>query len=196
MSSVVTARLDLPGACLYYNPEADPTIGTRADDLARLLAHLDWGQATVVGGSGGAVTVLTLANTTRTRWTPTVIAHEPPLVELLPDRAERHAGEQEVIDKWFAGDHVGSWRTFLSNANMQMPEEAFDAMFGGEPGLQAFTDTSFQNAHLMRPSIHWCPDAATLRDGAPRVLVEIGEASAGQLCDRAARAMATELGVE
>src|SRR5687768_9427137 len=37
------------------------TPGQRADDLARLVRHLDAGPATVFGSSGGAVTALALA---------------------------------------------------------------------------------------------------------------------------------------
>jgi hypothetical protein len=37
---------------------------------------------------------------------------------------------------------------------------------------------------------------AALRDGAPRIVVGLGEESAGQLCDRTSRALATALGTE
>src|SRR5687767_165277 len=43
------------------NPDADSTPEHRADDLSRLLAHLDAGPADVLGSSGGAVSVLALA---------------------------------------------------------------------------------------------------------------------------------------
>ncbi|MFG6202598.1 alpha/beta fold hydrolase [Nonomuraea sp. JJY05] len=55
----------------------------RADDLSRLLTHLDARPATVLGSSGGAVTALALAQA-RPEQVHTVIAHEPPLLNLLP----------------------------------------------------------------------------------------------------------------
>lgn len=178
------------GRSWVENPDATPSIATRADDLARLITHVDperaRGPVTVLGSSGGAVTVLALAQH-HPDLVDTVVAHEPPLVELLPDRNERHAGTEQVIASWSAGDHVGSWRAFLANADIAMPEEVFQSVFGGQPDPQTRADTDYQYAHLMRPTTHWQPDVAALRDGAPRIVVGIGEESSGQLCDRASR---------
>jgi hypothetical protein len=125
-----------------------------------------------------------------------VVAHEPPLLELLPDSAERHAGSEVVIARWLAGDHAGSWRAFLENADIQLPEGVFEAVFGGEPDAQAIADTTYQNTHMLRPTTQWRPDIAVLRSVAAQVVVGIGEASAGQVCDRTSRALAAELGIE
>ena len=176
-------------------PGQDSTPQTRADDLSRLLTHLDAGPAAVLGSSGGAVSVLALAQA-HPEQVHTVIAHEPPLIELLPDRAERHAGNEDVIAKWLAGDHAGSWRAFLDNANIHLPEGVFEAMFAGEPDPQAIADTSYQNTHMLRPTTHWQPDITALRSAATRAVVGIGETSASQLCDRTSRALATALGTE
>ena len=43
------------------DPDGESTPELRADDLSRLLAHLDAGPAVVLGPSGGAVTALALA---------------------------------------------------------------------------------------------------------------------------------------
>lgn len=180
------------------DPEATPTLSTRADDVARLVRHVGPGAAegpvTLVGSSGGAVTALAVAQE-HPDLVDTVVAHEPPLVELLPDRAERHAGAEVVIERWFAGDHAGSWRAFLANADIHMPEEVFAMVFAAAPDAAAQTDGDYQNAHLLRPTTHFRPDVARLRAGRTRVVVGIGEDSAGQLCDRASRALAVELGI-
>src|SRR5215472_8248312 len=112
------------------DPGQDSTPQIRADDLFRLLTHLGAGPATALGSSGGAVTVLALAQA-HPEQVYTVIAHEPPLIELLPDRAERHAGNEDVIARWLAGDHAGSWKAFLDNASIHLPEAMFEAMFAG-----------------------------------------------------------------
>ena len=176
--------------------DATPTMATRVDDLARLIAHADPGDGpvTVLGSSGGAVTALALAES-RPGLAHTVVAHEPPLVELLPDRDARHAGEEETVRLWFAGDHAGSWRSFLANAAIEMPEEVFQAVFGGEPDAAAKADADFQHRHLLAVTTHHRPDLEALRRGATRVVVGIGEASAGQLCDRASRALTDALGL-
>ena len=177
------------------DPDDTPTIERRADDVAALIEHVDRGPATVLGSSGGAVTALALAER-HPAVSPRVIAHEPPLVELLPDRDERHAGGDEVIRLWFAGDRLGSWRAFLANADIVMPEEMVQAIFGGEVDAQAVADADYQNAHLLRPTTHFRPDVERLRAGGSRIVVGIGRDSAGQLCDRAARLLAAALGVE
>ena len=135
------------------DPDQDSTPRMRADDLSRLVAHLDAGPAVVLGSSGGAVSALALvqAHPGQVR---TVVAHEPPLIELLPDRAERHAGNEDVIGKWLAGEYVGSWAAFLDNANIHLPEGVFEAMFAAEPDPQAIADTTYQNTHMLRPTTH------------------------------------------
>jgi pimeloyl-ACP methyl ester carboxylesterase len=177
------------------DPNQDSTPQLRADDLSRLLAHVGAGPAAVLGSSGGAVTVLALAEA-HPEQVHTVIAHEPPLIELLPDRAERHAGNEDVIARWLNGDYAGSWKAFLDNANIHLPEGAFEAMFGQQPDPQAIADTSYQNTHMLRPTTHFEPDIAALRSAATRIVVGIGETSAGQVCDRTSRALATALGTE
>jgi hypothetical protein len=69
-------------------------------------------------------------------------------------------------------------------------------MFAGEPDPQAIADTHYQNTHMLRPTTHWHPDVTALRSAATRVVVGIGESSAGQLCDRTSRALAASLGTE
>jgi pimeloyl-ACP methyl ester carboxylesterase len=180
---------------LVDDPGQDSTPELRADDLARLVAHLDLGPAVVLGSSGGAVSALALVQA-QPGLVRGVIAHEPPLIELLPDAAERHAGNEVVIARWLAGDYAGSWRAFLENANIQLPEGVFEAVFGAESDAQAIADTTFQNTHMLRPTTHFLPDIAALRSAGTRVVVGIGEGSAGQVCDRTSRALAAELGIE
>lgn len=177
------------------NPHRDSTPEMRADDLARLLTHLDAGPAAVLGSSGGAVTVLALAES-HPALVHTVIAHEPPLSGLLDDRERVFEQSEDVINTYLAGDVVGSWRKFLAMANIDMPEPVFQAMFGGERDPQAAADEHYQNAHMFRGTIHWQPDVDVLRTGAPRIVVGIGEQSTGQICDRTSRALAAALGIE
>ncbi len=177
------------------DPDQDSTPEMRADDLARLLTHLDAGPAVALGSSGGAVSVLALAEA-RPDLVHTVIAHEPPLLELLEDRDELRAGTEDIIATHLSGDRVGAMRKFLAQANIAMPEEVFQMVFAGERSAQDIADADYQNAHMMRPTIAWRPDLDLLRSGGTRVLVGIGEESAGQICDRTSRALCALLGVE
>jgi pimeloyl-ACP methyl ester carboxylesterase len=175
------------------DPDQDSTPEVRADDLSRLIAHLDAGPAAVLGSSGGAVSALALAQAHPER-VRTVVAHEPPLTELLPDAAEARALGEETIATYLSGDRVGAWRKFLANANIELPEPVFQRMFARRPDAQGLADEHFQFAHMARATTGFRPDLTTLRAGAPRIVVGIGEASAGQFCDRTARALADGLG--
>lgn len=177
------------------DPDADSTPELRAADLARLITHLDAGPATVFGSSGGAVTALALVQS-HPGQVRAVIAHEPPLGELLDDRDQVRANTADMIATHLAGDATGAWRKFLAQANIFLPEPVFQQMFGGEREPQQFADERFWFAHELLPSTCWQPDLAALRAVASRVVIGIGEESAGQFCDRTSNALAAALGIE
>ncbi|MGI5169680.1 alpha/beta fold hydrolase [Spirillospora sp. CA-253888] len=177
------------------DPGQDSTPQLRADDLSRLIAHLDAGPAAVLGSSGGAVTALALAQT-RPDQVTTVIAHEPPLDELLEDRDRIHAATDELIAAYLGGDVVGAWGRFMALAGIDVPEGVLETMFGGERDPREVADERRWFAHELRATTRWKPDLDALRAAGTRIVVGIGEESAGQLCDRTSRALAAGLGVE
>jgi pimeloyl-ACP methyl ester carboxylesterase len=181
------------------DPDQDSTPEMRADDLSRFLAHLDAGPAAVFGSSGGAVSALALA-LAHPGQVHTVIAHEPPLNSLLDDREERDAVVEDIIATYISGDIPGAWGKFLINANLTMPE--FEESAGApaeapsEPDPQEAADERFWFLHEMRATTRWQPDIAALRAGPTRIVVGIGEESAGQFCDLTSIALAAALGTE
>ena len=177
------------------DPDQDSTPEQRADDLARLLTNLDAGPAAVLGSSGGAVTALALAQA-HPDLVHTVIAHEPPLLELLADREQQRARSEDCIETYLAGDIIGAWQKFMANANIELPDGAFEQMFGGERDPQQIADERFWFRHEQRPTIRFVPDLDLLRSVPTRIVIGIGEGSAGQTCDRTARALGAALGVE
>ncbi|TQS44675.1 alpha/beta fold hydrolase [Cryptosporangium phraense] len=176
------------------DPDADSTPDERADDLAALIAHLDAGPAIAFGSSGGAVSVLALAQR-HPASVSAVIPHEPPLTDLLDDRAEIRDRTEEMIAVHATGDRRGAWLLFLKNAGIELPGPVFEAMFAAPLDGRDAADENFQFAHLLRATTRWEPDVTALRAG-PRIVVGIGEESAGQLCDRTARALAARLGTD
>ncbi|GAA0232707.1 alpha/beta hydrolase [Cryptosporangium japonicum] len=173
------------------DPTRDSTPEDRADDLARLIAHADAGPAVAFGSSGGAVSVLALAQR-HPDAVRTVIAHEPPLIELLDDRATLRANTEDMITTYLGGDPRGAWVKFLANANIAMPGEVFEMIFGGPREGQEAADEHYGFARMLRGTTYWTPDLTALR--AARVRIGVGEESAGQLCDRTSRALAAGLG--
>ncbi|KAA9381771.1 alpha/beta hydrolase [Microbispora cellulosiformans] len=80
------------------DPEAEQRVAQHADDAFRLLELLSPdAPARVVGCSSGAIVALHLL-TTRPERIERVVAHEPPVVEVLPDAAEHRALLARVRD--------------------------------------------------------------------------------------------------
>ncbi|MFE0425902.1 alpha/beta fold hydrolase [Streptomyces sp. NPDC058953] len=177
------------------DPEQESTPELRADDLARLIAHVGGGPAVVLGSSGGAVTALALARH-RPAAVRTVIAHEPPLIDLLPDRDELRAGTEKLIATYLDGDVLGAWRQFFAQANIGIPDPVVAEMFGGDRDPEQVAVERRWFAHEMRGSTYWSPDPAALRAAPCRIVLGIGDDSGGELCDRTTRALARELGIE
>ena len=180
------------------DPDQDSTPELRADDLARLLTHLDAGPAVVFGSSGGAVTALALAQT-RPDLVHTVIAHEPPVQSLLPDAERRHAATEAIIATYLSDGPGAAWMAFLAAANLPMPQG--DAPAGPAPQQgerdpeEVATERRFF-LHELRATTRWQPDVDALRSGATRIVVGIGADSTGQLCDLTSTALADALEVE
>ena len=175
------------------NPDQDVTPDMLADDLSQLLTHLNTGPVAVFGSSGGAVTALALAQA-HPEHVHTVIAHEPPLEELLEDRETLRVATEDTVATYLGGDVAGAWGKFLSQANITLTEEDM-AQWSGEPDPQTAADELFFFAHTLRPSTWWHPNITTLRRGEPRIVIGIGDASAGPICERTSNALAAQLGV-
>jgi pimeloyl-ACP methyl ester carboxylesterase len=178
-----------------HDPGQDSTPQLRADDLSALLTKVDAGPAIVFGSSGGAITALAFAQA-YPELVQTVIAHEPPLAELVEDRDELHAGSDKQIAAYLDGDILGAWRLFMAQANIELPPGLLEMMFGPDRPAEQLKDERRWFEHELRETIRWQPDLSVLRAGAPRIIAGIGEESAGQVCDRTTRALAAELGIE
>src|ERR1700739_3566951 len=111
----------------------------RAEDLAALISNLGVGPAIVLGSSGGAVTGLALA-LSHPEVVSTLIAHEPPLRELLADRAELRATTEDIQATYLAGDHIGAIRKFFAMTGVGMPEEVVQQMFGAARDPRTLAD--------------------------------------------------------
>jgi pimeloyl-ACP methyl ester carboxylesterase len=172
---------------------AASTPDDRADDLARLLDHLDLGPAAVFGSSGGAVSALALAQR-HPGLVSAVIAHEPPLIELLGERDALRAAEEAMVAMYAAGDRQRYWKVFLDTAGIELPPGMFDMMFGTPPSEQELLDERYGVERMQLPTTAWRPDVDALVEGSATVIPAVGCESSGQLCDRTTRALATQLG--
>ncbi|OCB12378.1 hydrolase [Mycolicibacterium porcinum] len=170
----------------------DPTENSiperRADDVAAILDDLGAPTADVFGSSGGAVTGLSLVarHPGRVR---TLVAHEPPLLELLPDAAAQRAATEDIIATFNRDGMFAAWGKFMANAGFDIPTGAPELP---EPSDQDLRDAAHFFNHQLRSTTRFLPDIQALKRG--RVVVGLGEESGRLLTKRTTIALAELLG--
>jgi pimeloyl-ACP methyl ester carboxylesterase len=175
------------------DPEQDSTPDLRADDVAAILDALGAENADVFGSSGGAVTGLALVarHPLRVR---TLVAHEPPVLELLPDVVERRAEIDDVIETFHREGLAAAFGKFMAIAGFDSSGEAAPAPPSGPPSEQDLLDGARFLAHELRPTTRYQPDVSALKAGPARVVVGIGADSGALITDRTSRVLADLLG--
>ncbi|MFG3056756.1 alpha/beta fold hydrolase [Kitasatospora sp. NPDC048239] len=180
--------------------DAEVTLDLLTDDVGHLLAALGDEPAYVFGSSGGASIALALL-TRYPRRVRAVVAHEAPLVELLPDGEQLRAALEEVCDTYAGTGRNEALKKYAALTGV----ERFSRPPGGGrhevTDLESFTPPDDVRAildrfflHILRPTACYRPDLAALRAAAAPVVVAGGTDSKGQLSHRAAAALAGELG--
>ncbi|WP_328630815.1 alpha/beta fold hydrolase [Streptomyces sp. NBC_00356] len=176
------------------DPEQDSTPELRADDVAALLDALGADSADVFGSSGGAVTGLALVarHPGRVR---TLVAHEPPLLELLPDAAEQLAEADDIVETFHREGVGAAWMKFMANAGFDVGdgEDAAPTPPPGEPSDQDLANSAHFFGHELRDTIRHVPDIAALTAPSTRVVVGIGAGSAALITARTSSALAERI---
>jgi len=175
----------------------DVTPEQQAEDVHHLVSALGGGPADVFGSSGGAVVGLALV-TTYPGQVRTLVAHEPPVIDLLPDSTQLRAEMQDIYDTYRTDGADKAMQKFLAHAGL-MPaagQQADAPHWQPSPQqiarMRASTDHFL--AHLIRPTTDYRPDIAALRAAPVRIVVAAGATSKGQLPNRTAVALASQLG--
>jgi clorobiocin biosynthesis protein CloN7 len=175
----------------------DVTPAQQADDVHRLLSALGGQPADVFGSSGGAVVGLALV-TAHPDQVRTLVAHEPPVVELLPDAAQLRAEIEDIYDTYRVEGAEKAMQKFMAHAGLgQGPAQEADAP-QWEPSPEQLArmraTTEHFLTHLLRPTTRYRPDIEALRAASTRIVVAGGATSKGQLANRTAVALADQLG--
>jgi pimeloyl-ACP methyl ester carboxylesterase len=184
--------------------DQDATPEALADDAHRLLTALGAATADVFGSSGGAIIGLALV-TRHPDQVRTLIAHEPPLTELLPDSARQRTAIDTVYDTYQREGPDAAMQTFFAVTAIPggpmaaggPPQRAVGPRAGVSPDpnmsarMQGNLDTFL--GYMLRPLTHYRPDIPALRAASTRITVGAGVTSAGQLAHRTAAALADQL---
>jgi pimeloyl-ACP methyl ester carboxylesterase len=187
------------------SPRADGVTGAtpdeHAEDLHRLISELDTGPVDIFASSGGAVDALALV-TRHPEGVRTLVAHEPPLATVLPDRQEALAVTEDIHETYERdglGPAMAKFIAFTSVRGPTPPDFADHAPNPGDVGLPTEDDGS-RDHPLLGPHMvyvsHYEPDFQSLRGTSTRIVIAAGAESDGTFPYRAALAVAERLGTE
>lgn len=176
------------------DPNEDAAPVQRADDVAAILDDLGVEKADVFGSSGGAVTGLALVARHPGR-VGTLVAHEPPVLALLPDADQQRANTQDIIDTYRADGLQAAWFKFMVNAGFDIsaPEGA-PVEPSPEPSDDERQDSARFFNHELWPTTQYLPDIDVLKTAPSRVIVGIGADSGRLVTYRTSTALADLLG--
>ena len=188
----VRSPLDGPG------PADDAArIAVDAEDAARVIERAGGGPAYVFGSSSGAIVGLELLvrHPDRVR---TLVAHEPPLVTLLPDAARWLALFDDVHATYVASGVAPAMAKFSASVGLPAPREVaagmtlpppFADMIARMPANQAFWLD-----HEVRSYPRFAPSLVALRGVAGQLVLAVGREPPDAPLARPARLLAAALG--
>jgi pimeloyl-ACP methyl ester carboxylesterase len=127
----------------------DVTPEQLADDMHRLLAALGGEPADLFGSSGRAVVGL-VPVTAHPGQVRTLVAHEPPVIELLPDRAQLRAQVQDIHDTHRRDGAEKAMGKFLAHAGLGSPAAQ-------EQGAPRWEPSPEQIARMRATTGHFSP---------------------------------------
>jgi pimeloyl-ACP methyl ester carboxylesterase len=173
-----------------------------AGDLHRIIAALGAGPVDLFATSGGAVNALALV-AKHPGDVRTLVAHEPPTAEVLPDGDRVLAACQDMYDTYQRSGRGPAMAKFMQVAMLSgpLPDDYAERPVPDPAafGLPADDDGSRDDPLLgqnMRTCSQYRHDYAALAAAPTRIVVAAGEESRDQLPGRGAAGVAERLGLE
>ena len=184
------------------DPASPVTPAVHADDLHRLIQAIGGGPVDLFASSGGAVNALALVSK-HPEDVHTLVAHEPALASILPDREHAMAATRAVAETYQRSGWGAGMAQFIALSSHQGP---FTAQIADRPapdpamfGMPTEDDGSRTDPLLgqnLITSTHYEPDVDALRSGSTPIVLAAGEESEGQMANRGAFAVAERLGTK
>jgi pimeloyl-ACP methyl ester carboxylesterase len=180
---------------------SESTPDEHADDLHRLIDTLGAGPVDVFASSGGAVNALALV-ARHPEQVRTLVAHEPPAAQELPDRETALAAVTDIRQTYERAGFGPAMAKFISIVGLRGPvpadfgENAPDAAAFGLPTQ----DDGSRNDPLLGQNLVTCNyykhDFAALRAASTRIVIGVGAESKDEFAHRAGLAVAERLGTQ
>jgi pimeloyl-ACP methyl ester carboxylesterase len=174
----------------------DHAPAVQAEDVHAVIGALGAGPVEMFASSGGAVTALALV-TAHPDDVTALVAHEPPLIPVLPDAEAAERARAGVRDAYEAGGSGAGMAAFMAMASWrgEFTDEYFarPAPDPAQFGMATEDDGSRDDPLLSDRS--WAvsdyrPDVATLAAAPARIVIAVGEESMGTFTGRTSAATA------
>jgi pimeloyl-ACP methyl ester carboxylesterase len=184
------------------DPLSQSTPEQHADDVHRVIAALDAGPVDLFASSGGAVNALALV-ARHPEDVRTLVAHEPPAAQVLPDRVAALAACKDIHATYLRSGMGPAMAKFIAIVSYGGP---IPADYAQQPapdpamfGLPTDDDGSRDDA-LLGQNIVTCThsefDFDALSAASTRIVIGVGAESEGELAHRAGVGVAERLGLE
>ena len=181
------------------DPASPVTPDDHAEDIHRVIQAVG-GPVDLFANSGGAVNALALV-ARHPEDVRTLVAHEPPLASILPDREPALAATRAVYETYQRSGFGAGMAHFVAVVSHRGP---FPADFASQPapdpamfGLPSGDDGSRTDPLLGQNLVtctHYEPDFDALLRTSTRIVLGAGEESTGEMANRGAFAVAERLG--
>lgn len=193
------------------DPDAEQRVDEHARDALRLLDLLSPGEpARVFGASSGAIAALHLLTAHPDR-VARLVAHEPPVVEVLPDAAVHRALVAEVRETFRADGLMPAMAVLAAGLRKDggpgapATEAEADAEADTAVGLpphaaeragRTMADLPYFVGRIVPAFMSYTPDVPRLRALSDRLVLAGGEESRGELAYRPAAFLAERFGTD
>ncbi|REK91800.1 alpha/beta hydrolase [Streptomyces inhibens] len=183
------------------DPEAEQHVAEHADDAFRILELLSPGEpARVFGASSGAIAALHLL-TAHPERVERVVAHEPPMVEVLPDASEHRALIARVQETFRTQGLMPAMAVFAAGLKKDGDTTEPEAELKLPPQAAARAERTMANlpyfvGRIVPSFMSYAPDIHRLEALSDRLVLACGHDSRGELPYRPAALLAERLGTE
>ncbi|MEV0255340.1 alpha/beta hydrolase [Streptomyces sp. NPDC050732] len=193
------------------DPEAEQRVADHADDAFRMLELLSPAEpARVLGVSSGAIVALHLV-TAHPECVERVVAHEPPMVEVLPDAPEHRVLIARVQETFRTQGLMPAMAVFAAglkkddNTSEPKAETGTEAEAEAEVKLppqaaaraeQTMANLPYFVGRIVPSFMSYVPDLHRLEALSDRLVLACGQDSRGELPYRPAALLAERFGIE
>ncbi|MEV4150154.1 alpha/beta hydrolase [Amycolatopsis sp. NPDC049691] len=190
------------GRSVRKDGREDHDPATQAGDIHGVIQALGVGAVDVFGSSGGAVAALALVSA-HPEDVRTLVAHEPPIVGVLPDAAAAERAGKAFRDAYQARGFGAGMAAFMAMTSWkgEFTDDYFaqpapdPAQFGMPTEDDGRRDDPLMTDRSLAVSAYQL-DVEALTAAPTRIVIAVGEESADVMTGRAALATAARLGQE